>query len=212
MPEFNEAKPVLDALTEFSKQAALLNLTEAGVDTNFVQPMLEMLNSNVASGANINDLLDELKLFVVGSNTVDGKLTRYIKQVAHDSLIQFSATYAHEIALSTGMQFYRYVGTRIRDTRPFCVDFLNDYFHKKEVEDLGRGVNPQTGNKLTSDQKKGRIAGTNSSNIFTNRGGWNCRHQFTAVNTQFVPKPVIVRNIAKGNYVPSVKMKGLLSL
>lgn len=199
MPKFDETKLIFDEITELSKLAAIENLLESGIDANFIEPLIERLKVGVMSGANVSDLVEEIRLYIKGDNEVLGTLSRYVKQVSHDSLIQFNRVYHNAIAEVTGFEFFRYVGTRIRDTRPFCIDFLNDYFHKKEVEQLGRGINPQTGKPLTQEQLQGRIRGTNASNIFTNAGGWNCRHEFTAINTQFVPKPVLQRNVAKGN-------------
>ena len=190
---------LFDDITELSKKAAIENLLESGVDANFIEPMIERLKTGVMTGSNVSDLIEEMRLYIIGNKEILGTLTRYVKQVSHDSLIQYNRIYHNAIAEATGFVFYRYVGTRIKDTRPFCIDFLNDYFHRKEVEDLGRGIDPQTGNRLTQDQLQGRIKGTNASNIFTNAGGWNCRHEFTAINTQFVPKPVLQRNVAKGN-------------
>lgn len=198
MPEFNENKSVLKELLEFAKQSATVNLLESGVNANFTQPILEILNSAVINGGSVDDLVSELELFIVGDQATLGQLERYTSQISRDSLMQFSATYEEVLSDELGFEFYRYVGTRIRDTRPFCVKFLNDYFHKKEVEQLGRGINPITGKPLSSELKHGRIKGTNASNIFTNRGGWNCRHRFTAVNTQFVPETVIKRAKDKG--------------
>lgn len=199
MPDFDESKKIFAEIVDLSKVAAIENLLESGVDANFIEPMIERLKVGVMSGSNVSDLIEELRLFIKGNNEVLGTLTRYVTQVSHDSLIQFNRVYHNAIAEATGFEFFRYVGTRIRDTRPFCIEFLNDYFHKKEVEQLGRGINPQTGQPLTQEQLQGRIRGTNASNIFTNAGGWNCRHEFTAINTQFVLKDVLKRNVRKGN-------------
>ena len=64
-------------------------------------------------------------------------------------------------------------------------------------------VNPLTNSRLTQPQLNGRIAGTNSSNIFTRRGGWNCRHYFSPLATRQVPKSTLLRNLDNGNWNPS---------
>lgn len=212
MAKFNSEKTLFKDLLEFSKQSALVNLLESGIDSNFIVPMLDKLRSNVINGSNITDIVDELKLFIIGSREISGSLERYVKQVSHDSLIQFSRTYEQTVTKELGLEFYRYVGTLIRDSRPFCQEFINKYFHKKEVEDMGRGINPLTGASLTQAQRQGRISGTNESNIFINAGGWQCRHSFTAINTQFVPKKVLIRNIEKGYFNPTPAQKDALGL
>lgn len=197
MPDFKEKK-IYDEITELSKQAALTNLLESGVDTNFTQPIIEKLKIGVTTGANISDLLKELSITIVGDEKNLGRLERYTKQVAHDALAQFQRTYIDVISKDVGIEFWLYLGTAISDTRPFCEKYLNQYFHTKEVEMLGNGIDPFTGTALSNDLLKGRINGTNASNIFTNCGGWNCRHIFAPSTTQFTPNEVVKRALVKG--------------
>jgi len=207
MPDFKN-KAIYDEILEFSKQQAALNLLDSGVDANFLTPILQQLNSNVSSGANLDDLIDELKTYVTGGKEGVGALKRYVTQVSNDSLTQFNANYNQTVTQDLGIEFYVYTGTVIAGTRPFCNNFVRKYFHKKEVERLGNGVDPLTGNTLRSEGLlEGRIKGTNSSNIFTNRGGWNCRHFFSPISARFVPKSDLQRNINNGNWKPSQKQK-----
>jgi len=210
MPDFQQ-KDIYNEILEFAKQGATLNLLESGVDVNFLQPILEMLNSRVFSGGNIDDLIDELQIFVTGGNDGVGGLQRYVTQVSNDSLTQFNATYNQTITEDLGIEFYQYTGTIIAGTRPFCNRFVRDYFHQIEVEQLGSGKDPQTGNSLSSeDLLSGRIKGTNKSNIFTNRGGWNCRHFFSPISPRFVPKIDLQRNFNNGNWKPTDREKQFL--
>jgi hypothetical protein len=64
------------------------------------------------------------------------------------------------------------------------------YYHKKEVEESA------------SLEWAGKIAGTNSSSIFINRGGYQCGHQWLAVDTLGVPKSARDRAQMKGYYTP----------
>lgn len=212
MPEFNTEKQIFDNITELAKVSALENLLESGVDANFIVPMIERLKVNVASGAAVADIIEEMRTYIKGDGKVLGTLRRYVGQVSHDSLIQYNRTLHTAIAEELQIEFYRYVGTRIRDTRPFCVRFLNDYFHKEEVAQLGRGIDPITGRPLSKELRQGRIRGTNASNIFTNAGGWRCRHEFTAVNTRFVPKEVLRKAVGKGYFSPTERQKQALGI
>ena len=202
MPFFKN-KSFYDEILEFSKQKAILDLLGSGVDSNFLFPILEMLQSGVSSGSNISDLLDELKTYITGGDKGVGALTRYVTQVANDSLTQFNATYTEAITQDLGFEFYKYTGTIIDKTRPFCKDFIQKYYHKKEVEKLGDGINPLTNNSLTVIQLKGRINGTNKSNIITRRGGYNCRHYFSPLSTRQVPKKDLMRALKKGYWHPT---------
>lgn len=202
MPDF-ENKKLYDDILEFSKQKTALQLLESGVDANFLDKILETLNSSIVSSGDIDDLFQELEVYITGGKDGVGALQRYVSQVSNDSLTQFNATYNLTVTQDLGMEFYKYTGTKISDTRPFCVDFMNQYFHKKEVEQLGIGINPYTGKNLRQDQLKGRIKGTNKSSIFINRGGWNCRHYFSPISARFVPKESLRRNVRNGNWQPN---------
>lgn len=178
----------LEAIKETAKLQALTDLLDEGVDVNFINKIIEKLQINIANNSQLSDLIDELRLFVIGDAERLGTLKRYIKQVSTDSLSQFSANYQQVLTQNLGLEFYKYSGNTIEDTRPFCRQRVNKIFHKKEIE------------KWAGLTWQGKIKGTNSSNIFIYRGGWNCRHQLIGINTIFVPKTVIRRNIANGNY------------
>ena len=79
---------------------------------------------------------------------------------------------------------------------------MKKYYHKKEVELLGDGKEIN-GVNLPPQELKGRIKGTNKSNIFINRGGWNCRHFFSPISVRYVPKEVLKRNLDNGNWTPT---------
>lgn len=210
MPEFKK-KDIYDEILNFAKQSTTLNLLDTGVDVNFLQPILDTLQSCIQIGGNIDDLIDELKIFITGGETGVGGLQRYVTQVTNDSITQFNATYNQTITQDLGIEFYKYVGTKIANTRPFCREFTGDYFHKKEVEKLGIGLDPLTGKSLASENLlEGRINGTNASNIFTNRGGWNCRHFFSPISPRFVPKKDLQRNFKNGNWKPTEREKQFL--
>jgi hypothetical protein len=209
MPDFQN-KSIYDEILEFAKQQAALGLLDSGVDTNFLNPILETLNSSVVNGSNIDDLVDELNVFITGADEGVGALQRYVTQVSNDSLTQFNATYVQTVTQDLGIEFYKYVGTKISNTRPFCVHHVNQYYHKREVENLGVGIEP-TGKSMPQDEFKGRIPGTNKSNIFINRGGYNCRHQFSPISARFVPKEVLKRALNKGYWKPTKREKELLN-
>lgn len=200
-----------EQILEFSKQQTIINLIESGVDVNFIDFIIERLNSAVANGENLDDLIDELKDLMISTDTKKGLLQRYVSQVASDSITQFNANYTQALVQGTTIEFYFYDGTTIKGTRPFCSKHQQKYYHKEEVELLGMGKEIN-GVNLPPDQLKGRISGTNKNNIFINRGGWNCRHQFMPVSVYSVPKEVIIRNIKNGYYQPTEKQLERLGL
>ena len=204
MPEF-ENKVFYSEILEFAKQKSALDLLDSGVDANFLQPILNMLQSSVDTGANIDDLLDELKIYITGGDEGVGALKKYVTQVSNDSLTQFNANYSEAITSDLGFEWYKYTGTVITNTRSFCRDFVQGYYHRSEVELMGIGKNPLNGNNLTQKQLNGRIQGTNASNIFTRRGGWQCRHYFSPLSTRQVPQKDLRRAVKKGFWNPTEK-------
>lgn len=198
-------------ILDFSKQQVLINLLDSGVDINFINIIIEKLNDAVGTGLNLNDLIDELETLIVSTPQSKGLLQRYISQVASDSITQFNAVHTQILVQGTNIEFYYYDGTKIAKTRPFCATHQQKYYHYKEVQLLGDGKEIN-GSSLSSEQLKGRIAGTNQSTIFINRGGWNCRHQFAPVSIFSVPKVVIQRALDKGYTSLTSKQKQVLGL
>ena len=165
------------------------SLLEAGINQNVINPMIDILNNGITTGSNIDEMEETLRTLIVGDQQRLGGLERYTTQISRDALNQFSGNYNQAISANLNMEWYFYSGTIIEDSRSYCIERAGKYFHKKEVEEV-----PQ--------QWSGRIPGTNSANIFTNRGGYNCRHIYLPVLIDVVPRDVIERNIRNGNYSP----------
>jgi hypothetical protein len=146
------------------------SLTDAGVNANFTDKLRDILRQNIAGQSSLKKTKEQLRLFIKGDDKRLGTLERYIHQVATDSMNQFSSNYMQMVAADLDMDNYLYAGTVISDSRPFCASRAGKYFTRKEVESWG--------NLSTWD---GKVPGTNSSNIFTYRGGYNCRHYLIPV-------------------------------
>lgn len=187
LPGFNPGKQVYKEVLNSSISLTRNSLTESGINQFVINPMIEILNNGITTGADVFEMEETLRTLVVGDSTRLGGLERYVTQISRDALNQFSSNYTQSISANTGMQWYFYSGTIIDDSRSYCIQRAGKYFHKKEVENV-----PQ--------QWDGRIPGTNAGNIYTNRGGYNCRHLYMPVLIDVVPKDVIDRNIANGNY------------
>jgi len=186
---FNKNKNSFKDLLAFNIELTQASLTEAGIRNAVTEPIAKLLSEGVTSGMNIDDMEDALRINILGDPERLGGLERYTKQITRDALNQFSRNYNESISMDLGLEWYFYSGSIIEDTRSYCVERAGKYFHKKEVEDV-------------PSQWAGMIPGTNSSSIFINAGGYNCRHLWMAVLIDVVPSDVIDRNIANGNYKP----------
>lgn len=88
-----------------------------------------------------------------------------------------------ETAEDLGLTWYRYIGGVIKTSRDFCIEKDGGYYHQEEIEAWPTSDN--------SDYPwDGMIEGTDSENIFSYCGGWNCRHDLIPVHESMVPDDV----------------------
>jgi len=192
-------------------------LTEAGIGVNVSDKIAELLKQNVTTGVKYSDLAAQLREYILTTEN-PGVLERYVKQIATDSVNQYSRQYMNTISGDLGYEWYRYQGKDILTTRHFC-DAMTDrkFFHVSEVPDLLKAKDLYYSDDETGEQKKvpiyektglphGMIPGTNAENFFIRAGGYSCGHSIFAVIERLVPKDVQDRVKATSAYK---KFKGL---
>ena len=184
---FNPNKNIFKDILSLNIDLTKNSLTKTGIDQNVIQPVLDLVSKSITSGGFVTDLEDDLRLHILGDSQRLGSLEGYTSQITRDALNQYSRNYNQSVSTNLNLEWYFYSGSIIQDTRSYCVLRAGKYFHKKEVENV-------------PSQWPGRIPGTNSSSIFVNAGGFNCRHIYMPVLIAVVPKSTIQRNIANGNF------------
>jgi hypothetical protein len=171
-------------------------LTEAGIGVNVSDKIAELLKQNVTTGVKYSDLANQLREYILTTKT-PGILERYVKQIATDSVNQYSAQYMNTISGDLGYEWFRYQGKDIKTTRPFC-DAMTDrkFFHITEVNDLLAAkdlyYSSEEGQVKVPIYEKtglphGLIPDTNAENFFIRRGGYNCGHQCFPIIEKLVP-------------------------
>jgi hypothetical protein len=171
-------------------------LTEAGIGVNVSDKIAELLKQNVTTGVKYSDLAAQLREYILTTET-PGVLERYVKQIATDSVNQYSAQYMNTISGDLGYEWFRYQGKDIKTTRPFC-DAMTDrkFFHITEVNDLLAAkdlyYSSEEGQVKVPIYEKtglphGLIPDTNAENFFIRRGGYNCGHQCFPIIEKLVP-------------------------
>ena len=165
-------------------------LANDGLASQIKQPLNQILNQNINTGGAFSDLLQQVREFIKGTNDREGKLMRYSKQIARDSLFDFNRSLQESISENAGLEFYQYLGGIMDDTRPFCAERSNKFYHKKEIESWPR-LNWQ-----------GKRPGTTSSTIFVFAGGFSCLHMIVPVSEAIVPTAVKKRAEELGFYRP----------
>ena len=101
------------------------------------------------------------------SDRAGNNLRRYAGQIAHDSVMQFHGQFTVAKAKESGLKHYRYTGTLVRDSRPFCVNMLNKTLTEKEIRDIWNNQG---------------WAGKSTGDPFIVRGGYRCRHTWIPTN------------------------------
>lgn len=188
-------------LKEIKQQAidqAVQQLTESGLEANVLDKVSEVLKTNVTAGGSYKALTEQLKEVLTNTEEGPGVIEKHAKQITTDSIHQYNATYNYVVASGLKYEWYKYDNSDIETTRPFC-DAMTDvkYFHIALVPALLKAK------YLTYVNKKGErvpvpvyaktglphglYPGTDESNFFIRRGGYNCGHQIRPMNTGQVP-------------------------
>lgn len=161
-------------------------LANEGLELMVKQPILEILNQNINTGAAYRDMLTQVRSFVLGDAELQGKLQRYAGQITSDTLFNFSRGLQTAISAAANLEFVMYLGGLVKDSRDFCIERSNKFFHRKEVE------------SWADEEWAGKRNGTTPSTIFIYAGGYRCQHQIIAVSEAIVPSEVIERAKLKG--------------
>lgn len=163
-------------------------LANDGLKVMLKEPIKNILNQNINTGASYADLLSQLRTFIMGSSDREGQLLRYSRQIVTDTLFNYSRAFQEAISTSSGLEFVAYVGGLVKDSREFCIERAGQYYHKKEVEEWA------------SLDWQGKRTGTTASTIFVYAAGYNCRHIIVYVSEAVVPSSVIERAKQLGYY------------
>lgn len=187
---------------------SLIGVTETQV--NLFNPIKTNILDAVNNGTTFRELVKNLSTTVVGDEKTEGKLQKYAKQIAGDTFSATERNYTKTISEALSIQFYRYVGGELPDTRCFCEERNGQYYHIEEIKSWGRLEN--IGDCNIGGGWAGMIKGTNENNIMTFLGGYNCKHSLIPVSLVLVPMSVINRAIEQGWFKPTDAEKQLLDL
>ena len=134
-----------------------------------INELVDFINENKfdnAKKAQIEEAVRKLHT-QYASDRAGNKLRRYASQIAHDSVMQFHGQFTVEKAKDAGLTHFRYTGTLVRDSRPFCRDMVNKTLTEKEIRDTWNNQGWQ---------------GKSTGDPFIVRGGYRCRHTWIPTN------------------------------
>lgn len=120
-----------------------------------------LVNIANAGGAEAEAAIKELHS-VYAADKLGNNMRRYASQMVHDSLMQFDASVNVAAGKETGATQWKYYGSVVNDTRPFCERHAGNVYTEDEINEIWAGD----------------WAGKAAGDPFIVRGGYNCRHHW----------------------------------
>lgn len=153
----------------------LTNDLNSAFSSEAMQPIRTAIAYNIRAGATTSQttaFLDGLLLKKPGQEYA--KMARYTTQIVNDAVLGYDGAIMQRFADEYGVNEWRYTGTLINDSRPFCVHCVSALGGKIPDKDLDKLLKKYLSSKSLS---QGMRPGTNRKNFASYRGGYRCRHR-----------------------------------
>lgn len=151
--------------------------TDNGLNQHFAAPLRDNIYRSILTGANMKEVRQVLKNYIIGGQDESGKLGQYLNQTAQQAVDTYTGAINQKIAetfKTTGMIIS---GSLIETSSKQCV-------YAVENSDHGYLTNEQLEKVLTiarENEKAKLIPGTTLKTLPINKLHWGCRHDFTPV-------------------------------
>jgi len=153
-----------DAIIKATANDALAEV--AAMNTQWAADISSSVYASTISGGSRSDLIKATRQRLIGEAGVRGQpLAPHAATIVNTRIAEIDSLIMLRKGEEAGIQKWKYMGTTISDTRQWCVDHLNVELTTKEVK------------AWSKSQWKGKKSG----DPFVVRGGWNCRHGWSAV-------------------------------
>lgn len=145
--------------------------TDNGLNSQFVQPVRDLLYQNVVAGTNVREAKETLKQYITGGKDKSGKLDRYLTQTAQQAVDSYTGAVNKKLMQTFDYDYLQMSGSLIKTSSPQCRKGINSFEGVitrevwQELEDTA--------------EKNGLIEGTTFENLPFNKLHWGCRHEFT---------------------------------
>ena len=141
------------------------------------QQLKNYVTSSIVGEKGYTSYVKGFKEMVVGKPGVDGALTSYYKQYAHDTYYQVESAKSAFLADQFGFDYFVYQGGLITTSREFCIKRSGKVFSREDAETWQ--CDP------TLLRRKGVVGCDPSYNYASERGRWNCRHLLDWLGKEF---------------------------
>lgn len=175
-------KKDLSTIQNLEVNNTLDRLLGSGINKDFIAPVRETLYRSITLGFGVDETKSALEDFILSKPNKASLLSRYVGQVARDSIMQFDGSIQTAIGTELNLNAHMYVGSLLEDSRDQCIfwvgkGILEDKALEEEIKTaIDRGT--LTGDKPCSGMNPACTVQTFS--IY--RGGFNCRHRAIATS------------------------------
>lgn len=154
--------------------------------TNIENEVRRIIAKNIYFQSSIKTLKDELKEAVISSTNNGGILSRYVSQVATDTVYQYKGAVNQRIEQKYGLNAISYLGSIIETSRPQCIRWVEDFngiLLKEKIEDTTFAYLPdevkwaRNNGKGYGEEGKAYYLDLTVNNFIVIRGGYGCRHE-----------------------------------
>jgi len=137
-----------------------------------INELVDFINENKFNENKKSEVEEAIKKLQTqyGADRAGNNLRKYAGQIAHDSVMQFHGQFTVAKAKEAGLTHYRYTGTLVRDSRPFCQSMLNKVLTETQIRDIWNNQG---------------WAGKSSGDPFIVRGGYRCRHTWIPTDPEW---------------------------
>jgi len=132
----------------------------------------QQLQLSIARGDSFDVTIKNFKTAFQGDKNVNGKVFNYIKTNLHDLTYKVDQATSNQMATNLQLNYFRYSGTKVKNTRDFCLHRYGKVFHRNDVE-----IFP-----------KNKPYFQDNYDFFTDRGGYNCLHVIRWISNQLGEK------------------------
>ena len=152
------------------------------VQLAIINPTLNALSNHISNRSTHNAMMIDM------DRRVKDRYEKFSGPRAEDILQRFARNMNDLMSIGFQLVWIKYTGGLIETSRDFCIEKDGGYYHVGEVRLWPRQEAPW----------QGMLPATNKYTIFTNAGGYNCRHNFEYVDAKKVPQSVKDRARRKG--------------
>lgn len=178
------------AIMATAKKQSVQALIGGDFKTNFINVIRDQALREISGGSTFEQMISSLSSLFTNTERKDGRILSWVKQQASDRFAIADRAYNQVRAGDLGLQFFRYAGGLIKDSREFCVERAEKIYHIEEAKGWA------------ALQWQGKmVPQTTEETILQLLGGFRCNHVAAYISDVLVPPDVMQRAKANGWYV-----------